>query len=285
MFGQRALVSLTLGPLAIFLIYQGGWAYLLAVAIFLSLAAVEYAQIMQRLERRVPQVWLLISCWLLYLAAWFSPPGEGRPLAGTLAVVLLAALVYALWRYEIQQSAAAAADWLALTGGIVLLGWLGSHLLLLRQSDPLPGSSGWIWTFLVVLAAWSADSFAFMTGKYLAGRFGFGRHALSPHLSPNKTVEGYVGGVVLGTALTVAIGVFVLRQPWLTTLLLGLLATLIGTAGDLGISLIKRAAGVKDSGRLFPGHGGALDRLDSIVWTVTIAYYFIYLLSSWQHGV
>jgi phosphatidate cytidylyltransferase len=107
----------------------------------------------------------------------------------------------------------------------------------------------------------------------LAGNI-LGKHHLSPRLSPNKTIEGYAGGVIMGTALTVLLAML-LQLPLIQALILGLLITIISPLGDLGISLLKREAGVKDSGTIFGGHGGALDRVDSLIWSVTIAYYLV----------
>jgi phosphatidate cytidylyltransferase len=105
-----------------------------------------------------------------------------------------------------------------------------------------------------------------------------GKRKLAPRLSPNKTVEGYVAGIILGTLLTLVLGA-VMNLPWTIALLLGLLISIFSPAGDLGISLFKREAGVKDSGNLLPGHGGALDRIDSLIWSVTIAYYVLAYLA------
>ncbi len=97
---------------------------------------------------------------------------------------------------------------------------------------------------------------------------------MAPRLSPNKTIEGYVGGILVGTLATLLIGLL-LKLPPIQALVLGLLVTAISPAGDLGISLLKRTVGVKDSGSILPGHGGALDRTDSLVWSVAMAYYLV----------
>ncbi len=119
-----------------------------------------------------------------------------------------------------------------------------------------------------MLGTWIADSGAYVFGK------SFGRHKLSPQLSPNKTIEGYVGGAIVGTIFSVAIAFFLDLNIGLA-LLLGILVSVISPAGDLGISLLKRSVAVKDSGNLLPGHGGALDRIDSLVWSMAIAYYLL----------
>jgi phosphatidate cytidylyltransferase len=124
---------------------------------------------------------------------------------------------------------------------------------------------------MAMVGTWIADSGAYVAGKTL------GRHKLAPRLSPNKTVEGYVGGIIAGTLITLIMGIL-FGLPWLPSLLLGLAVSVISPAGDLGISLLKRQAGVKDSGRFLPGHGGALDRIDSLIWSVTFATFLATLL-------
>jgi phosphatidate cytidylyltransferase len=131
----------------------------------------------------------------------------------------------------------------------------------------------WQWTMLAMTSTWIADSGAYFVGKFLAGNI-LGKHHLSPRLSPNKTVEGYAGGIFLGTAFTVALAYF-MELPLVGALILGLLVSIVSPMGDLGISLLKREAGVKDSGTIFRGHGGALDRVDSLIWSIAMAYYLV----------
>ena len=156
-----------------------------------------------------------------------------------------------------------------MVGGVVLLGWLTGHFFRLRGIEPM----GWQWTVLVFVSTWIADSAAYVVGKFLAGGV-LGKHYLAPRLSPNKTVEGYVGGIVIGTALTVFTA-YLLQLPLVAALVLGLLISTLGPIGDLGISLLKREAGEKDSGTTFRSHGGALDRIDTLMWTTAIAFYVI----------
>jgi phosphatidate cytidylyltransferase len=149
--------------------------------------------------------------------------------------------------------------------GVILLGWVGAHFFRLRGQ----GEMALQWTIIAILSTWLADSAAYVIGTW------FGKRKLAPRLSPNKTVEGYVAGIVLGTGLTV-IAAYLLQLPLTMALILGVLVSVISPAGDLGVSLLKREAGVKDSGNMLPGHGGALDRIDSLIWSVTMAYYLVY---------
>lgn len=264
MFLRRALVSLIAAPIAIYLIYLGEWAYFLPLVVVLLAATVEFANMMRHMGWQ-PSLWILLPAVLAqYITAQFDAL---HYLAGpALVLALLVTLGYGLWLYEQRLSETAAADWLMMSAGIILMGWMGSHFFLVRGLDQFGH-----WALLTLLATWTADSGAYLTGKR------FGRIKLSPRLSPNKTVEGYVGGILI-SAITVFIVAYFIEFPPLYALGLIILGAIISPAGDLGISLLKREAGIKDSGRFFPGHGGALDRIDSVLWAVTLAYYLAVLV-------
>ena len=130
---------------------------------------------------------------------------------------------------------------------------------------------------LTFLATWSADIGAYLVGRFLAGRYILGKHPMAPRLSPKKTFEGFFGGMLCATAVS-TIFAPLLDIPIFYGMLLGIIVSVVGPLGDLSISLIKREAGVKDSGTLFPGHGGALDRIDSLIWSTTVGYYLAIML-------
>lgn len=270
MLVQRALITATLGPVALFLIYKGGWYYFLPITAIIMMATIEYTQIMQRLGWR-PSLWILLPTVLVQLVVgqWLSP----ELFAPALVVSLLVVLAYALWLYEREVSQTVPSDWLAMMGGLFLLGWVGSHFFRLRGL----GHMAWQWTLLAMLGTWAADTAAYLVGSFVAGRF-IGRHQLSPRLSPNKTVEGYASGVIMGPLVTLLVARF-LQLPLNVALILGFLVAAVSPIGDLGISMLKRQAGIKDSGTLFLGLGGALDRIDSLVWSVTMAYYLVLAVS------
>lgn len=270
MFLQRALVTIILGPLALFLVYRGGLVYFLPVAGILLLATIEFAQLMNILGRQMSRWVLIPAVFLQWVVAQWPILGSRIP---ALALGLFFAMVYALWLYERQNSDHVMADWLAMIGGIVLLGWMGGHFFRIRSFSP----DVWQWALLAMLGTWIADSGAYLVGKFLAGKLVLGRHPLSPRLSPNKTIEGYVGGIFFAIIITVAVAYFI-DFPLLAAFTLAFLASAVSPSGDLAISLLKREAGVKDSGNLLPGHGGALDRIDSLVWSVTMGYYLALLL-------
>lgn len=151
----------------------------------------------------------------------------------------------------------------------VYLPLLLSHLLLVWD---LPDGRSLV--AMVFLVTWGGDAFSFYTGK------AWGRHKLAPNISPNKTIEGSVGGVIgagIFSLLLAATGLVSL--PWLVILGLGMVANVVGQLGDLFESSLKRSAGLKDSGMIIPGHGGLLDRLDSVLFAVPVIYYCIWLVA------
>ncbi len=179
-------------------------------------------------------------------------------------------MAYHLWSYERGRDQAGT-DFAVTISGALYIGWLGSYLVSLRA---LPDGLWWLWVTLP--AVWLADSGAYFIGKR------FGRHKLSPRLSPKKTWEGYVGGILFGSLGS--IGWVALWEIWLPAspiitplkvALLGLAIAVITPLGDLGESMIKRQVGIKDSSHLIPGHGGVFDRIDSWLWAGVIGYYFV----------
>lgn len=197
---------------------------------------------------------------LLLLDAELATPGVLRI---GLTLVILVGLAWHLAAYERGLTQTPVGDW-ALTLAIGLyLGWTGAHFLLLREQ-----AGGLGWSIVGLGSTALADS-----GAYFAGRW-FGRHPLAPRLSPGKTWEGYLAGLVVG-----ALGAPVLGAPFAIpsppAIGLGALVALLTPLGDLGESMIKRQAGVKDSGDLIPGHGGVFDRIDSWLWGAVISVYYL----------
>ncbi len=267
---QRAIIALTLGPLALFLVYKGGWYYFIPLTAILLLAGYEFVQITRKLGWHT-SYWILLPLLLgQFIVAWW--PQFNQAEGPLMLLSLLIVMAYALWLYEGKRSNTAPADWMAMIGGLMILGWVAGHFFRLRGIE----TNGWQWTILAMVATWSADSGAYLSGRFLAGNI-LGRHQLSPHLSPNKTVEGYIGGIIFGAAITLIFAYF-LQLPLTIALIIALLVAILGTLGDLGISLLKRESGVKDSGTIFREHGGALDRIDSLIWSVAITYYLIILI-------
>jgi len=189
-------------------------------------------------------------------------------------LLTLATALPLLWLLLRGRTSGAFVNWAWTLGGVLYIGWLLGHVVALRGTV-----DGRNWVFLVILATVASDTAAFFVGRAL------GRHRLAPQISPNKTREGAAAGVVGAMAISlvfVAPSLFGAGNAlyiegfihW-QALVLGLLVSVFGQFGDLAESLLKRNAGVKDSGRLLPGHGGILDRVDSIVFAGIVVYYFV----------
>lgn len=265
MLRQRVIVAAILLPIGLALIYFGGWAFALMVTLILGLATWEYARIFKAGEHHPADVLMIGGAVLLALGrAW-----NGFESADwLLALLVLASMTYHLFAYERGRDQAAS-DFAVTLSGIFYIGWLGAYLISLRD---LP--NGMWWMLIVLPAVWLADS-----GAYFVGR-AIGKRKFSPRLSPKKTWEGYLGGVVVGTfgAALLAFLWNLIEPDVMTPLqggLIGLIISGITPLGDLGASMVKRQFGVKDSSNLIPGHGGVFDRIDSWLWAGVIGYYVI----------
>lgn len=259
------LASAAVGlPLLLLAVWTGGTWFSLLTAAAAGLGALELCAMARQKGHRPAEP--LAAAWALalVLAAFFL--SEGYPLHATVLPVLaggcLALLCWLLWR---PQAAAGLADWGLTAGSALYPGLLLLHAPLLRATD-----AGRDWVMFLLLATFATDTCAFFVGRTL------GRRKLAPLVSPSKTWEGAAGGllgaVASGAALFYALGLPVgLAQA----LALGALVGVAGQTGDLVESRLKRAAGVKESGWLVPGHGGILDRLDSILFSLVIGYYYV----------
>ena len=258
------------------LIAAGWWtpATIMAVAVGVVLAIIELFAILRQ-GGMTPRLGPGLVVGMSLCAAAALRPLTSFDLTG-LALTLSVGVTLSYELLPRDRSASLQSWALTLTGG-VYIGWLLSAFILLRQLDaplhigllaPLGIPRGAVWLFLVFAVTWLQDSAAFFVGR------AFGRHPMAPLLSPKKTWEGFAGGMV-ASILTAVVAVPLLGLP--ITLgaagLIGAAAGIAGPLGDLGESLIKRQVGVKDSGNLIPGHGGILDRMDSLLFTGPVIYY------------
>jgi phosphatidate cytidylyltransferase len=236
------------------------WLTVAIVALALAVGLHEFGSLLRaRGIRPMPLVGALLA------AAFFldvvSPGWLGFP-SGPLGALLL--LAVALWRGRDLESVTAAAATLL---GAVYLGALGGTIAALRV---LPPAADGAWRLSLLLGIQViADSLAFFVGHAV------GRRRLAPGISPGKSVEGALGGLaggVLGALAVRSLGLPAL--PLAHAASLGAAVAALGIVGDLDESLLKRWAGVKDSGTLFPGHGGMLDRLDSLLFGAPVLYYY-----------
>jgi phosphatidate cytidylyltransferase len=262
--GRRTVTALLLLAILIPAIFFGGVIYFLFISFFVVTAAWEYAHMFRAIKFE-PSIHITVggTFVILIVRAFFPQAAE---LA--LGALILLTMTYHLFAYERGRNEAAL-DLVITLGGIVYLGWIGAYMIDMRA---LP-NGGW-WVMFIFPVVWLADSGAYSIGAR------YGRHKMFPRLSPNKSWEGYWAGVFMGTLYG---GFFAFMYTkfgplhvnvW-QGLLLGFVLSTITTLGDLGESLFKREAVIKDSGNLFPGHGGAFDRIDSLVWAAVIGVYLI----------
>lgn len=260
MLRVRVLSALVLLPVVIGVLILGGWSFILMIGLVLSLGAWEFADLMRKGGQH--SLWLPAAIALIWIILADVTWPSHELLGPGLALVLLASLTWAMIRFN-HGDPNPTANWaLGVVAGLYL-GWMGSHFLRLRELD-----SGILWSLVAFGSTWLADS-----GAYFVGR-AWGRHKLAPKLSPGKTWEGSIGGLVIGAASTALLALLCGFNPW-HGLILGVLVAVISSLGDLGISMIKRQVGAKDSSKIIPGHGGALDKIDSLLVSVTIATYYV----------
>lgn len=273
----RAAVAAVGIPIAVAAMYLGGWVLAALLALCAALSTRELFR-MAELKRAfgLGAVGMLGAAGLIALAAIDPSGGVENPLlfCGVVTVVI-AALTAAIWQRGVSGEP-------LLSVAVTIMGAVYPALLMfalfLRHLpdvvSPLHGTA--ILLFPVVLT-WLSDTYA-----YFAGRL-WGKRKLIPKVSPGKTVAGALGAVI-GTPVTaVGYSLLLARFPtWrvgiVEAAVFGVLISLAAQVGDLGESLLKRDAGVKDSGRLLPGHGGALDRFDSLFFTLPVAYGFLMLV-------
>ena len=252
----RILSALILAPMVIGVIWIGGWPFYSLLALAFCIAAYEFVQLMWRSSFQPPLFFSITLIFALWLNTLFPQTNLLQP---AVAFILISSLT---WQLTHRQGAPTV-DWaLALIGGLYL-GMAGAHFMLTRR---LPEGERWL--LLLLTGTWLADSGAYFVGSR------FGRHKMTPSLSPRKSWEGLIGGVIFGMALNPIVAA-AFGLPAIHGAVLGLIGALVGTLGDLSISMIKRQVGAKDAGNLIPGHGGVLDRLDSLMFTVIVGYYYI----------
>lgn len=273
--GRNLLAAIGVGVVlgAIFLtslIIPGlSWIFIPFGGVLIGFAVFELATALRQAGRDVPRVVSTIVGLAVVPTAFFFHI-EGLWL-GTLAAVL----IVTLWRlaelaFRPSHRTGARAVLLDLGAGALIQVYVtfmaGFYLVLTGSPVPDGHVGGQFWTLASIVIVVSTDIGAYATGLR------FGKHKLAPTISPGKTWEGFAGSIGFAIVAGILLGVLMLHQPWWVGLVMGVLLALVGTAGDLMESLIKRDIGVKDISGWLPGHGGFLDRLDSILPSAAVAY-------------
>jgi len=276
MLAKRAIVAAIMLPVILGSIVFGGIVYTILISAVLGLAAWELVRLFKaggyEPSVLIPAVGAVVIVWGRFISELSGEPLSNDPFI--IGLLIIVAMVYHLIAYERGRDQSAT-DFVITIGGAFYIGILGSYLFSMRY---LPDGMWWLMTTL--FAVWLADSGAYFYGKR------FGKRKLTPRLSPKKTWEGYIAGIVaaaLFTPLFALLWAGISDDPIsITPLNAGLLAlvlSIVTPLGDLGESMFKRQFGIKDSSNLLPGHGGIFDRIDSWIWAGFISFYLIPLLS------
>jgi CDP-diglyceride synthetase len=257
MLAQRVATSVVGLPIIVGLVLAGGGVYAAAAALILLVATLEFeapllgwrhplALLAASLSAALAAGALVGADWLL----WF---GTGLVLLPLVFVTLAGDPITGLQR------------WLSAVGGVLYVGWLGSHLVLLREAP-----DGRDWVLLLLFTTFATDTSSYFVGRAL------GRRPLAARISPGKTVEGAIGGILFGLAAALLLNYFLgLRKEAALIVPVAVLLPLAAEIGDLAESLLKRGMQVKDASPLIPGHGGLMDRLDSVLFTGVVLYYYL----------
>ncbi len=281
MLKKRVITALWGIPLLITIIWFGEPWFTILVAIWGLLAAFEFYKLVT--TSKVSPLTYFGLVWTLFfilsrdsnLLSLLEPHFDLNLLT---SLLLTSAVILSLiWLLLRRQKEGAFIGWAWTIGGILYIGWLLSYFVALRGLD-----DGRNWVFLALFSTFASDTAAFFVGRAL------GKHHLAPRISPGKTWEGAIAGVfgaiivslffTLPKLFTIPNPIYLQDFSYWQAILLGLLVSIFGQLGDLVESLLKRNMGVKESGTLIPGHGGVLDRIDSVVFAGIVVYYYTIMI-------
>lgn len=264
----RELTALVFAPIAVYII---GWAppylYAATIALVSALALYEFLILGKRKGYAIP-IPLCIILMLFIVAAFVLKPISVE--MGVFLTLLIIPASYVLGSGDLDQALPSSAIAVMAT---LYVGMLGGSLVRLRNDfGPAIGPK---LVFFLLLVVWLGDAGAYYVGKQ------FGKHKLSPRISPKKTIEGLIGGIAASIIAALVIHfTFFQAMPLIHAVIVGVILSICGVIGDLAESMWKRSAAVKDSGTLIPGHGGFLDRFDSIFFTTPILYVYWVLIQN-----
>jgi phosphatidate cytidylyltransferase len=254
----REITAAIAAPIAIWIVGWGPlWLFNLTIALVGVLAMYEFLSLGRKKGFELP-IPLCIGIMLIIMAAFILPDLSVE--LGMFAALLLIPASYVFSRKPLEDSLPSSAVAVLAT---TYVGMLGGSLIRMRNDFPVGAKL----IFFLLLVVWLGDSGAYYVGKSL------GKHKLSPRISPKKTVEGLAGGIAASIVAAIVIHFTFFKEfPLVHAIIAGVILSISGVIGDLAESMWKRSADVKDSGTLIPGHGGFLDRFDSIFFTAPILY-------------
>jgi phosphatidate cytidylyltransferase len=275
------VVGAALYALILFIPNGNGLPFALGIALFSVIGSYELYEAVKRQGGQPSEGLGYFACIIFQLYAW---PHGGQSFIPYLPAALMLLVVVALLIEIVKRQPRPILNVGATLLGAIYVGWFFSYLTLLRGLNhhhilipPIHGTTQGEWlVFFVSGTTWLSDSGALFAGRAL------GRHKLAPRVSPAKTWEGSIGGLVVAVLGGLLFGKM-LHLPLNDAAALAILCGFVGQIGDLCESALKRDLGVKDTGAVIPGHGGILDRIDSLLFSAPIAYYFILFFLARNH--
>ncbi len=255
----RILSAVVMLPL-LGLLYVGGRILIIACFLLGLMAVREFFHGFEKDNIHPSYLVANLSALGLYSINVFFPLDYQYYMLWLVSVVILSMLY--LFRIEKRELV----DAMATLTGIFYVIFLSFHVTLVEQTGELG-----IFVWLIFITAFGTDTMAYFTG------FAIGKHKLAPSISPKKTVEGSIGGIVGSILLSGIFGYFLVPDLLFHCMVIGAIGGVISQLGDLTASIFKRKMGIKDYGNLIPGHGGVLDRIDSVLFTAPMVYYYIVL--------
>ncbi len=278
----RVATAAILIPIVIALAWLGGWVTLAAVLLVLVLATRELERMFARRGWRLPIAFSLVLGADFCLAA--KLPDLRLLLLGIgISGTVVGASAWLMATRAVRDETLV--EWALTLAVPFYLGWPLAFVVALRGDGAGASAPGFWWLLVLLLAVWANDSGALVFGHFF-GRGG--RHPFAPRISPKKTWEGVAGGAALAIIAVLVVAEIAARVPahplaglaWYRCIALGILIAAAATLGDLSKSLLKRITGVKDSGKLLPGHGGMLDRCDSMLFAALVVYFYALALGA-----
>lgn len=275
----RVLTAIILIPLALLVvIFATPLYYMIGIGIVGTLCLYEYFRLMRAMDIRARSwlgysaFWTLLTVFSLDRLFSLSIPDRMPPPISLFTLMVVAVFISASWRRRISVRDRVLGLMAELSGIIFVTLFLYPALSIRYDFG---NSTGLRWTLLLLLVTWGGDTCALVAGKTI------GKRPLAPTLSPNKTKEGSLAGFLAGIGIAVAIQYFLFTDlPLGHVITVSILLGICGQLGDLAESMIKRASGVKDSSHLIPGHGGVLDRMDSLLFSFPVLYGYLLFIYS-----
>ncbi len=284
---KRVLVAIVGIPFAIFAIWNGGIIFAVSIMIISSLALLEYYKMIEKKSFKPDKIWGIFAGLILQATLFYKISSSN--LEFFLFIEILLFILFTLIFELFARKGNAVLNITSTVTGPFYVSLLLGTLILIREFPGMPVSSELIqslsskygnklYAYFVMsmfISVWICDSAAFFIGKK------FGKHKLFPSVSPKKSWEGAIAGFIASILGMFAFMNYTVPEfPAIHSILLGAIIGIFGQIGDLAESLLKRDAGIKDSSSILPGHGGFLDRFDSIIFVSPLCFIYLYLIIS-----